>query len=140
MNQIPAIRKANGKQNFFAPLLRHASPVLIALTLSAIPVNCSRSNHPATKPLLSYSAALKVGMFAYPKNSQTHDQRLVDELACYDQAQTQSGFNPETPPLAGPSDVDLEAAQQARAAWDRQQAAFKRGFAACLDARGYAVR
>jgi len=169
-------------------------------------------------PAPAYSAAQKVGMFVYPKNAQSHDQQLIDELDCYNVVQQQTGFNPESPPPAGPSNADIQAAQQqaaaeapeakggrargaargaaggaliggiagnagagaavgatvgtvrggrqqrqaneaskaqaadsataqlqqqsqqAKAAYDQKQSTYKRGFSACLDARGYSVK
>ncbi len=171
-----------------------------------------------TKPVPAYSAAQKVGMFVYPKNAQSRDQQLIDELDCYNEVQQQTGFNPETPPPVGPSNADIQAAQQqaageapqakggrvrgaargaaggaviggiagdagtgaavgatvgtvrggrqqrqaneaskaqaadsataqlqqqsqqAKAAYDQKQSTYKRGFSACIDARGYSVK
>lgn len=63
-------------------------------------------------PVPSFSAAQKIGMFVYPKNNQSKDQQLRDELDCYNQVQQQTGINPETPPPAGPSSAQVQAAQQ----------------------------
>jgi hypothetical protein len=70
---------------------------------------------PATLPP-SFSAAQKIGMFAYAKNNQTNDQRLRDEHDCYTQFQQQTGINPDTPAPSGPSAADLQAAEQQGAA------------------------
>ena len=46
--------------------------------------NASQPAEPAV-PVPSFSAAEKVGMFVYPKNNQSKDQQLRDELDCYNQ-------------------------------------------------------
>ena len=77
------------------------------------------SANPAAAPALpvpSFSAADKIGLFAYPKNNQTRDQQLRDELDCYNQVQQQTGINPETAPPAPPTSAELQAAQQQAAA------------------------
>src|SRR5215472_2381175 len=73
--------------------------------------NVSQPAQPAL-PTPSFSAAQKIAMFVYPKNNQTKDQQLRDELDCYNQVQQQTGINPETPPPAGPSSSQVQAAQQ----------------------------
>ena len=62
--------------------------------------SAENASHPAEPavPVPSFSAAEKVGMFVYPKNNQSKDQQLRDELDCYNQVQQQTGINPETPP------------------------------------------
>src|SRR5580704_4337631 len=76
----------------------------------------STSAHPAapgapTGPVPSFSAANKVGLYAYPAKGQSHDQQLIDESDCYNSAQQQSGVNPDTPPPQPPSSADVQAAQ-----------------------------
>ena len=63
-----------------------------------------------------FSAAQKIGMFAYPRNNQTNDQQLTDEYACYTQVQQQTGINPDARAPSGPSSADIQAAQQQAAA------------------------
>jgi Glycine-zipper domain len=70
---------------------------------------------PATPPP-PFSAAQKLGMFAYGKNNQSHDQQLSDEYACYTQVQQQTGFNPEGAAPSGPSAAEVQASQQQAAA------------------------
>lgn len=172
----------------------------------------------SASPTPAFSAAQKMGMFAYPRNSQSRDQQLRDEFDCYTQVQQQTGINPETPAPSGPSAAEVQAAQQqaaanapqaqggrvrgaargaaggaliggiagdagkgaaigatvgtvrggrqqrqaneqskqqaadsagaqiqqqssqARAAYNKQMDTFKRGFSACMDARGYSVK
>ena len=72
--------------------------------------NSAQPAQPAL-PTPSFSAAEKVGMFAYPKNNQGKDQQLRDEFDGYDQVQRQSGFDPETAPPATPSRAQLQAGQ-----------------------------
>ena len=70
---------------------------------------------PAT-PLPPFSAAQKLGMFAYPKNNQSHDQQLRDEYDCYTQVQQQTGINPAATSPSGPSSAQVQAAEQQAAA------------------------
>ena len=70
---------------------------------------------PATPPP-PFSAAQKIGMFAYPKNNQTNDQQLRDEYDCYGTVQQQTGIDPDTPAPSGPSAAEVQAAQQQAAA------------------------
>jgi hypothetical protein len=64
-----------------------------------------------TGPVPSFSAANKVGVFAYPAKGQSHDQQLIDESDCYNSAQQQTSINPDTPPPQPPSSADVQAAQ-----------------------------
>lgn len=70
---------------------------------------------PATPPP-PFSAAQKIGVFAYPKNNQSNDQQLRDEYDCYTTVLQQTGINPEAPPPSGPSSAQLQAAEQQAAA------------------------
>jgi hypothetical protein len=70
---------------------------------------------PATPPP-AFSAAQKIGMFAYAKNNQTNDQQLRDEYDCYTTVQQQTGINPDTSAPSGPSAAQVQAAQQQAAA------------------------
>ena len=45
-----------------------------------------------------FSAAQKLGMFAFAKNNQSQDQQLRDEYDCYGMVQQQTGINPEASP------------------------------------------
>ena len=67
-------------------------------------------------PPPSFSAAQKLGMFAYPKNNQSNDQQLRDEYDCYTSVQQQTGINPEAPSPSGPSSAQVQAAEQQAAA------------------------
>src|SRR3954463_7700052 len=62
-------------------------------------------------PVPSFSAAQKVGLYAYPGKGQGKDQQLIDESQCYDSAQQQTGVNPEMGAPQGPSSADVQAAQ-----------------------------
>ena len=68
------------------------------------------------KPVPSFSAAQKVGVYVFPAKNQTHDQQLIDESECYDLAQQQSGVNPEMAPPQAPSSAEIASAQQQGAA------------------------
>jgi uncharacterized protein YcfJ len=67
-------------------------------------------------PVPSFSAAQKIGLFVYARNNQSRDQQLVDEYACYDDVQQQTGIDPEAPAPAAPSSAQVQAAGQAAAA------------------------
>jgi hypothetical protein len=68
------------------------------------------------KPVPSFSAAQKVGLYVFPGKNQTHDQQLIDEAECYDLAKQQSGISPEMAPPAPPSSADVQAAEAQGAA------------------------
>jgi hypothetical protein len=92
----------------------------------------------ALPPPPTFSAAQKINMFAYPKNNQSRDQQLRDELDCYNLSQQQSGVNPDAPAPAAPASADIAAAQQA-AANDAQQAKGGRVQGAARGAAGGAM-
>ena len=91
-----------------------------------------------TKPVPSFSAAQRVGLYAYPAKGQSHDQQLIDESDCYDSAQQQTGVNPETPAPQGPSSAEVQAAQS-QAADSAPQARGGRARGAARGAVGGAV-
>jgi Glycine-zipper domain len=64
-----------------------------------------------TGPVPSFSAANKVGLYAYAGKGQSHDQQLIDESDCYNSAQQQTSVNPDTPPPQPPSSADVQATQ-----------------------------
>jgi Glycine-zipper domain len=64
-----------------------------------------------TAPVPSFSAAQKVGLYAYPAKGQSHDQQLIDESDCYNSAQQQTGVNPDMAAPQAPSSADVQAAQ-----------------------------
>jgi hypothetical protein len=68
------------------------------------------------KPVPSFSAAQKVGLYVFPGKNQTRDQQLIDESECYDLAQQQSGVNPEMAAPGAPSSAEIQAAQAQGAA------------------------
>jgi len=82
-------------------------------TTPGTPATTGQASAPAapTKPVPTFSAAQKVGLYVFPGKSQTHDQQLVDESECYDLAQQQSGVNPEMAAPAPPSSAEIQAAQ-----------------------------
>jgi Glycine-zipper domain len=85
-----------------------------------------------------FSAAQKLGMFAFAKNNQSQDQQLRDEYDCYGMVQQQTGINPEAPPPAGASAADVQAAQD-QAAANAPQAKGGRARGAAKGAVGGAV-
>jgi hypothetical protein len=70
------------------------------------------ASQPPLPPPPSFSAAKKIGMFAFPKNNQNNDQQLRDEFDCYNQAEQQSGVSADSPAPTPPSQADIQAAQQ----------------------------
>jgi Glycine-zipper domain len=194
-----------------------AAPATQAAAPAPQPAPATQAAAPAGPPP-PFSAAQKIGMFAYPKNNQSNDQQLRDEYDCYTTVQQQTGINPDTPAPTGPSAAEVQTAQaqaaenapeakggrargaakgavggavvggiagnagagaavgatvgtvrggrkqreaneasqqqaaqaagtqmqqqasQAQAAYNKQMDTFKRGFSACMDARGYSVK
>ena len=90
------------------------------------------------RPVPSFSAAQKVGLYAYPAKNQGKDQQLIDESDCYDAAQQQTGVNPEMGAPQAPSSADVQAAQ-AQAADSAPQAKGGRAKGAARGAVGGAV-
>lgn len=123
--------------------------VFFTLLLPLLTAGCKKSDSgstappaappaaPATPPP-SFSAAQKIGMFAYAKNNQTNDQQLRDEYDCYTQVQQQTGINPDASAPSGPSAADVQAAEQ-QAAANAPQAKGGRARGAARGAVGGAV-
>src|ERR1700745_1823780 len=109
-------------------LVRTTVPTTLVLAVLVGVLGCSRSKPSAassaesslppanTGPAPTFSVAEKIGMFVYPKNNQSRDQQLRDELDCYNQVQQQTGINPDTAPPSGPSSGQEQAAQDQAAA------------------------
>ena len=91
-----------------------------------------------TGPVPSFSAANKVGLYAYPGKGQSHDQQLIDESDCYNSAQQQTGVNADAPAPQPPSSADVQAAQ-AQAAESAPQQKGGRAKGAAKGAVGGAV-
>lgn len=133
-------------------VMKHASFPLLGLSFLLLFIGaCRKADSPngapstpaaapavAAGPTPSFSAAEKIGMFAYSKNNQSHDQQLRDEYDCYTQIQQQTGINPDTPAPAGPSSAEVQAAQQ-QAAANAPQAQGGRARGAARGAAGGAV-
>jgi hypothetical protein len=133
-------------------VMKHASFPLLGLSFlflfigacgKADSTNGAPSTSPAAPavaagPTPSFSAAEKIGMFAYSKNNQSHDQQLRDEFDCYAQVQQQTGINPENAAPSGPSAAEVQAAQQ-QAAANAPQAQGGRARGAARGAAGGAV-
>jgi hypothetical protein len=65
----------------YAPLL---------LLAAALPVAGQQTNPPPIKGM-----AYTVGLYVYPQKQQSATQQLTDEQQCYNDAKTQTGFNPD---------------------------------------------
>ena len=61
-----------------------------ALLLAALPAVGQQNNPPPVKGMAS-----TVGLYVYPAKKQNATQQLTDESQCYDDAKTQTGFNPD---------------------------------------------
>ena len=212
----PACNKS-GSSNTETTATPAANSPTSAQPAPAAPATPMSPPDPVT-PLPTFSAAKKIGMFAYPKNNQSSDQQLRDEYDCYTLVQQQTGIDPEAPPPTGPSSAQVQTAEQqasanvpqakggrargaakgaaggaaigaitgnagrgaavgatvgtvrggrkqsqanaqskqvaaksadsqmqqqysqAKAAYNKQMDTFRRGFSACMDARGYSVK
>jgi hypothetical protein len=77
----------------------------------AVPAASATQPAAPTGPVPTYSAAEKVGLYAYPGKGQSHDQQLIDESDCYNSAQQQTGVNPEMGAPQAPSSAEVQAAQ-----------------------------
>jgi hypothetical protein len=75
-------------------LMRRIVSVL-ALLLTGIIVGslpgAAQSSSPPVKGM-----ANTIGLYVYPKNSQSASQQLTDESQCYSNAKTQTGYDPNT--------------------------------------------
>jgi Glycine-zipper domain len=87
-------------------------------TTTETPAGGAQPGTPAapSKPVPSFSAAQKAGVYVSPSKNQAHDQQLIDESECYDIAQQQSGVNPEMAPPQPPTSAEIQAAQEQGAA------------------------
>jgi hypothetical protein len=90
------------------------------------------------KPVPSFSAAEKVGVYVFPAKNQSHDQQLIDESECYDLAQQQSGVDPGMAAPKPPSSAEIQAAQ-AQGASSAPQAKGGRARGAARGAAGGAM-
>jgi hypothetical protein len=97
---------------------RKTEPAAPAPQPAAVPA--STAPPAPTKPVPTFSAAQTIGMFVYPKASQTHDQQLIDESDCYNSVQQQTGIDPQASGPQAPSAADQNAAAQQGAAQTQQ--------------------
>jgi len=109
-------------------------------TPTETPTTSGQPSVPAapSKPVPSFSAAQKVGLYVFPNKNQPHDQQLIDESDCYNLAQQQSGVNPEMAPPAPPSSAQVQAAE-AQAAESAPEAKGGRARGAAKGAAGGAA-
>lgn len=61
---------------------------LMAGVVGSLPAGAQSSSAPVK------GMASTVGLFVYPKNSQSASQQLTDESQCYSNAKTQTGYDP----------------------------------------------
>jgi len=75
---------------------------VVALFLSGGLAATRQTNSPPIKGMAS-----TVGLYVYPKNSQSATQQLTDESQCYTNAKTQTGYDPNaTTTAAAPKKQD----------------------------------
>jgi hypothetical protein len=63
---------------------------LLLLLTAALPAAGQQTNPPPIKGM-----AYTVGLYVYPQKQQSATQQLTDEQQCYNDAKTQTGFNPD---------------------------------------------
>jgi hypothetical protein len=75
---------------------------VLALVLAGHLSATAQTNSPPIKGMAS-----TVGLYVYPKNSQSATQQLTDESQCYSNAKTQTGYDPNaTTTAAAPKKQD----------------------------------
>jgi hypothetical protein len=74
---------------------------VVALFLSGGLAATAQTNSPPIKGMAS-----TVGLYVYPKNSQSATQQLTDESQCYTNAKTQTGYDPNATTTAAPKKQD----------------------------------
>ncbi len=88
----------------------------------------AQAQPPATQSLSS-----SLGVVVFPAKGQSAQQQGQDEGECYAWSKGQTGIDPMAPPPAAAPPPQQAAAQQ-------QKDTFNKGFAACLEAKGYTVK
>lgn len=86
----------------------------------------------------AWSPSQDIGVFVFPKNSQTADQQLKDESECYGAARQRTGIDPKAPAAAGKT-AEEKAAEQKEAAKNADQAKGARAAGAARGAAGGAA-
>jgi hypothetical protein len=120
-----ALFLADGCKRTEAPTPAPQPAAVPASTVPPVPTTVA-----PTTPVPTFSAAQTIGMFVYPKASQTHDQQLIDESDCYNSVQQQTGIDPQASAPKAPSSADQNAAaQQGAAQADQAQGGRLRGVA-----------
>jgi hypothetical protein len=81
---------ANGRQGgrFMKRMLSGLVLSLMAGVVGSLPAGAESSSAPVK------GMASTVGLYVYPKNSQSASQQLTDESQCYSNAKTQTGYDP----------------------------------------------
>jgi hypothetical protein len=82
--------KSRVKNGVHAMKASETSWALVLLLMSVLPVTGQQNNPPPVKGMAS-----TVGLYVYPEKKQSATQQLTDESQCYDNAKTQTGFNPD---------------------------------------------
>jgi hypothetical protein len=75
-----------------------ASGVFALILAAVLPAIGQQQNTAPVKGMAS-----TVGLYVYPQKSQTGTQQLTDEQQCYNNAKTQTGFNPDATTTGAPA-------------------------------------
>jgi hypothetical protein len=67
---------------------------------------------PAAPSAPAWSPSQSIDLFTFPRNNQTADQQLKDEVDCYGAAKQRTGVDAQAPPPQGLSEEEKKLAQQ----------------------------
>ena len=70
----------------------------LLLVMAVSPITGQQTNPPPVKGMAS-----TVGLYVYPQKNQSATQQLTDEQECYNDAKTQTGFNPDATTTGSPT-------------------------------------
>lgn len=85
--------------------------IVVVFSCSCVPV-VAQPAAPSAQAAPAWSPSQSIGMFAFPRNSQSADQQLKDESDCYGMAKQRTGVDTQAPMPTGPSPEEVAAAQK----------------------------
>lgn len=85
--------------------------IVVVFSCSFVPV-VAQPAAPSAQAAPAWSPSQSIGMFAFPRNSQSADQQLKDESDCYGMAKQRTGVDTQAPMPTGPSPEEVAAAQK----------------------------
>jgi hypothetical protein len=85
--------------------------IAVVFSCASVPM-MAQSATPSAQAAPAWSPAQSIGMFAFPRNSQSSDQQLKDETDCYGMAKQRTGIDAQAPMPTGPSPEEVAAAQK----------------------------